>query len=68
MMEIFMRQLVRQGIGKPTLGALGTRWLQARRAWSDAPHHVGLAISFFDFIADFEVRAYFTVFISGASP
>jgi len=32
------------------------RWLQARRARSDAPHHVGFATNHFDFISDLGVR------------
>ena len=40
---------------KATAGKFCTRWLQARRARSDAPYHAGLAAELFDFTAHFGV-------------
>jgi len=47
---------VRPRVGNTTPGTICTRWLQARRARSDAPYRVGLAISLLDFMAHFGVR------------
>ena len=40
---------------KATAGKFCTRWLQARRARSDAPYRAGLAVELFDFTAHFGV-------------
>jgi len=49
--------LDRQRVGKATPGKVCTRWLQARRARSDAPYRAGRAAGPFDFIAHFGIRA-----------
>jgi hypothetical protein len=43
----------RQRVGKATTGNICTRWLQARRARSDAPYHQGIAMRHFDLMANF---------------
>jgi len=48
--------LDRLRVGKATPGKFCTRWLQARRARSDAPYRAGLAAGLFDCIAHFGVR------------
>ena len=44
------------GLGGRRRGNFCTRWLQARRARSDAPYRAGLATGLFDFSAYFGVR------------
>jgi len=50
------QSLDRQRVGKATPGKFCKRWLQARRARSDAPYHHGIAMRHFDLMANFGFR------------